>query len=133
MVFRSHGKSAVLASQAIHLAYRQEQNDGQPTRQLDTNVSPLRQRMLEPKTQAGYLRAVHKLAGFLKDSLDSANAEDLRRFQLTGQSSTSRADIGCDLRCKKHSIVETVCLSRVLTNLAVRKERLCLPCYAAQR
>ena len=53
-------------------------------------VSPLRQRMLddmrmrklEPKTQAGYLRAVRHLAVFLKASPDTATVEDLRRFQL---------------------------------------------------
>ena len=53
-------------------------------------VSPLRQRMLEdmrmrkfePKTQAGYLRAVRKLAEFLEASPDTASAEDLRRFQM---------------------------------------------------
>ena len=53
-------------------------------------VTPLRQRMLddmrmrklEPKTQAGYLRAVRQLAVFLKRSPDTATVEDLRRFQL---------------------------------------------------
>jgi site-specific recombinase XerD len=53
-------------------------------------VTPLRQRMLddmrmrklEPKTQAGYLRAVRQLAVFLKGSPDAATIEDLRRFQL---------------------------------------------------
>ena len=53
-------------------------------------VTPLRQRMLddmrmrklEPKTQAGYLRAVRHLTVFLKRSPDSATIEDLRRFQL---------------------------------------------------
>ena len=53
-------------------------------------VSPLRQRMLEdlrmrkfePKTQASYLRAVRKLAAFLKSPPDTATAEDLRRFQM---------------------------------------------------
>ena len=53
-------------------------------------VSPLRQRMVEdmrmrkfePKTQSGYLRAVRKLAAFLKVSLDTATAEELRRFQM---------------------------------------------------
>ena len=53
-------------------------------------VTPLRQRMLddmrmrklEPKTQAGYLRAVRRLAVFLKGSPDAATIEDLRRFQL---------------------------------------------------
>jgi integrase len=53
-------------------------------------ITPLRQRMLEdmhlrklePKTQASYVRAVRKLAGFLERSPDTASAEDLRRFQL---------------------------------------------------
>jgi integrase/recombinase XerD len=53
-------------------------------------VSPLRQRMLddmrmrklEPKTQSAYVRAVRKLAAFLGRSPDTADAEDLRRFQL---------------------------------------------------
>ena len=53
-------------------------------------VSPLRQRMVEdmrmrkfePKTQSAYLRAVRKLAAFLKAAPDTATAEDLRRFQL---------------------------------------------------
>jgi hypothetical protein len=55
-------------------------------------VLPLRQRMLEdmrmrmrkfePKTQAGYLRAVRKLTKFLGRSPDTASAEDLRRFQM---------------------------------------------------
>ena len=49
-------------------------------------VSPLRQRMLDDmrmrkldaKTQAGYIRAVRKLAAFLKRSPDTATVEDLR-------------------------------------------------------
>jgi integrase/recombinase XerD len=53
-------------------------------------ISPLRQRMtedmrmrkLELKTRAAYLRAVKKLADFLKRSPDTATVEDLRRFQL---------------------------------------------------
>lgn len=39
-------------------------------------------RKLETKTQTAYLRAVRKLAAFLKASPDSATAEDLRRFQM---------------------------------------------------
>ena len=54
------------------------------------SISPLRQRMIDdmrmrkfsPKTQAGYIRAVCKLAGFLGRSPDTATVEDLRRFQL---------------------------------------------------
>jgi integrase/recombinase XerD len=53
-------------------------------------LSPLRQRMtedmrmrkLELKTRAAYLRAVKKLATFIKRSPDTASVEDLRRFQL---------------------------------------------------
>ena len=53
-------------------------------------VTPLRQRMLddmrmrklEPKTQAGYLRAVRHLAVFFKASPDTAAVGGLRRFQL---------------------------------------------------
>ena len=53
-------------------------------------LSPLRQRMiddmrmrkLELKTRTTYLRAVTKLATFLKRSPDTATVEDLRRFQL---------------------------------------------------
>ena len=54
------------------------------------SVSPLRQRMiddmtmrkLQPKTQAGYLRAVKNFTRFFGRSPDRAGPEDLRRFQL---------------------------------------------------
>ena len=53
-------------------------------------VTPLRQRMLddmrmrklEPKTRAGYIRAVRSLTAFLGRSPDTATVEELRRFQL---------------------------------------------------
>jgi hypothetical protein len=45
-------------------------------------LDDMRMRKLEPKTQAGYLRAVRRLAVFLKGSPDTATIEDLRRFQL---------------------------------------------------
>ncbi len=53
-------------------------------------VSPLRERMIEDmrmrrlelKTRTAYIRAVTKLATFLKRSPDTATVEDLRRFQL---------------------------------------------------
>ncbi len=49
-------------------------------------VSPLRQRMIEDmrlrklngKTQIAYVRAVQRLAGFLRRSPDTATGEDLR-------------------------------------------------------
>lgn len=54
------------------------------------SVSPLRQRMLDdmtmrklsPRTQTQYLRAVKNLTRFLGKPPDTAEAEDLRRFQL---------------------------------------------------
>jgi len=54
------------------------------------SISPLRQRMIEdmtlrklgPSTQTGYLRAVVKFTRYLGGSPDTAEAEDLRRFQL---------------------------------------------------
>jgi len=53
-------------------------------------VSPLRQRMLEdmrmrrlaPKTQTAYIRAVRRLAAYLRRPPDTATVEDLRNFQL---------------------------------------------------
>jgi site-specific recombinase XerD len=53
-------------------------------------ISPLRQRMLEdmrlrklaPQTQVGYIRAVRRLAGYLRRPPDTATIEDLRNFQL---------------------------------------------------
>jgi site-specific recombinase XerD len=45
-------------------------------------LEDMRMRQLAPKTQAAYIRAVSKLAAFIKQSPDAASAEDLRRFQL---------------------------------------------------
>jgi integrase/recombinase XerD len=53
-------------------------------------ISPLRQRMLDdmsvrrftPDTQREYIRAVKRLAAFLRRSPDTATAEELRAFQL---------------------------------------------------
>ena len=54
------------------------------------SITPLRQRMIEDMrmcklaehTQEAYVRAVRRLAAFLKRSPDAASAEDLRNFQL---------------------------------------------------
>jgi integrase/recombinase XerD len=64
----------------------------------DKHISPLRARMIEdmtvrnftPHTQTDYVRAVKKLAAFLKRPPDTATAEDLRAFQvhLTGLGTT---------------------------------------------
>src|SRR3982075_4030356 len=53
-------------------------------------ISPLRQRMLEamsarrftPDTHREYIRAVKRLAAFLRRSPDTATPEELRSFQL---------------------------------------------------
>jgi Phage integrase, N-terminal SAM-like domain len=53
-------------------------------------ISPLRQRMMEdmrlrklaPHTQASYVRAVRRLAGYLRRPPDTATVEELRNFQL---------------------------------------------------
>lgn len=54
------------------------------------HFSPLRQRMIEdmtmrklnPKTQIGYIRAVKRLAVYLKRSPEDATADELREFQI---------------------------------------------------
>ena len=56
----------------------------------DEAMSPLRRRMIEdmtirklaPKTQESYVRTVRNFAAFLGRSPDTANLEDVRRFQL---------------------------------------------------
>jgi integrase/recombinase XerD len=56
----------------------------------DKAISPLRQRMIEdmtirkfaPKTQHDYLQRVKNFAAYLNRSLDTANSEDVRRYQL---------------------------------------------------
>jgi integrase/recombinase XerD len=53
---------------------------GTPLRQR--MIDDLRMRKLEQKTQDAYIRAVCKLAAFLRRSPDTATVEDLRRFQL---------------------------------------------------
>ena len=68
---------------------------------LTPHVSPLRQCMIDDmrmrkmggKAQIAYIRAVRRLAAFLKRSPDTATADELRRFQLhmvdTGTSPTT--------------------------------------------
>jgi hypothetical protein len=55
-----------------------------------STISPLRQRMIEDMnarnlcegTQRGHIRACKRFAAFLKRSPDTAEADDVRRFQL---------------------------------------------------
>ena len=61
--------------------------------QLDTPISPLRQRLIDDmnmrrfsrETQRNYLRDIGRLATFLGRSPDTATADDLRRFQIEQQ------------------------------------------------
>ena len=53
---------------------------GTPLRQR--MLDDMRMRKLEPRTQEAYIRAVRKLAVYLKRSPDTATVEDLRNFQL---------------------------------------------------
>ena len=53
---------------------------GTPLRQR--MIEDMRMRKLEHKTQEAYIRAVCKLAAFLRRSPDTATVEELRRFQL---------------------------------------------------
>src|SRR5260221_8854954 len=56
----------------------------------EARISPLRQRMIEdmtirkfaPRTQEGYIRAIKGFSQFLRASPDTAQFEDLRRYQL---------------------------------------------------
>ena len=58
--------------------------------QLKKQISPLRQRMIDemnmrklgPKTQQSYLRAIERLAKYLKHSPEQATSEQLRQFQI---------------------------------------------------
>jgi hypothetical protein len=58
--------------------------------QLKKQISPLRQRMIDeinmrklnPRNQIGYLRAVDKLAKYLKHSPEQATSAQLREFQI---------------------------------------------------
>jgi GNAT superfamily N-acetyltransferase len=45
-------------------------------------LEDMRMRKLEPRTQEAYVRAVRKLAVYLRRSPDTATVEDLRNFQL---------------------------------------------------
>jgi integrase/recombinase XerD len=74
--------------------------------QQNETVSPLRQRMIEemtmrklsPKTQIGYIRAVAKLANYLKHSPAQATSEELRQFQIAlAEQGTSNITINATL------------------------------------
>ena len=67
----------------------------------DEAISPLRRRMIEdmtirklaPKTQEGYIRTVKNFTAFIGRSPDTANLEDVRRFQLHLAENGARAPV----------------------------------------
>src|SRR5271168_821345 len=76
----------MLRTEAFRLVCNRSRAMNDSTRE----ISPLRQRMLEdmrlrklaPQTQASYVRAVRRLAGYLRRPPDTATVEDLRNFQF---------------------------------------------------
>jgi integrase/recombinase XerD len=75
----------------------------------DKAISPLRQRMIEdmtilklaPKTQHDYVQRVKNFAAFLGRSPDTANFEDVRRYQL--HLATSGAGVLPSTKASRHS------------------------------
>ena len=74
--------------------------------QVNETVSPLRQRMIDnmnmrklsTKIQIGYIRAVAKLANYLKHSPAQATSEELRQFQIAlAEQGTSNITINATL------------------------------------
>lgn len=87
-------------------------------------ISPLRQRMLDdmrmrklsPKTQTAYIRAVKNFTRFLGRSPDTAEAEDLRRYQLhLVEQGTSSITINATITGLKFFFVTTLDRPQVMT------------------
>jgi len=100
------------------------------------SISPLRQRMIEdmtlrklsPKTQAGYLRAVKQLACFLDRSPDTANTEELRRYQLhLVQSGISSPSLNATITALRFFFSVTVGHGEVTDQLSTVREPRKLP------
>src|SRR5215831_19460229 len=74
----------MLWNEAIGLATLQEQSHGfiEPTYQPAAPAHDRRHAQARAQDPGGYIRAVCKLAAFLRRSPDTATVEDLRRFQL---------------------------------------------------
>lgn len=90
-------------------------------------VSPLRQRMIEDmrmrklgdKTQVQYIRAVKKLAAYLKRSPDTATAEELRSFQLhLVESGTSGVTINVTITGLRFFFEHTVDNTQVMKKMS---------------
>ena len=75
-----------LRSEAFHLVSQPEQSherfDPRDFPAVAGALEDMRLRKLAPGTQTGYVRAVRKLAGYLRRPPDTATVEDLRNFQL---------------------------------------------------
>jgi site-specific recombinase XerD len=95
--------------------------------QLNTPISPLRQRMIEdmamrklaPRTQSGYIRAVRNFSRFLGRSPDTATAEDLRRYQLhMVESGTSSITLNATITALRFFFKTTLDRSETLTKIS---------------
>jgi len=99
-------------------------------------ITPLRQRMIEDmrmrqlseKTQIAYIRAVRKLAEYLKRSPDTATAEQLRHFQLhLVDSGTSAVTINATLTGLKFFFDVTLERGELLAKLKPVRQPRTLP------
>jgi integrase/recombinase XerD len=99
-------------------------------------ITPLRQRMIDDmrmrklgeKTQISYIRAVRKLAAFLKRSPDTATAEELRHFQLhLVDSGTSAVTINATLTGLKFFFDVTLERGELLAKLKPVRQPRTLP------
>jgi integrase/recombinase XerD len=95
--------------------------------QLNTPISPLRQRMTEdmtlrklaPRTQSGYIRAVRNFSRFLGHPPDTATAEDLRHYQLhMVESGTSSITLNATITALRFFFKTTLDRSETLTKIS---------------
>ena len=95
--------------------------------QINTPISPLRQRMIEdmamrklaPRTQSGYIRAVKNFSRFLGRPPDTATAEDLRRYQLhMVESGTSSITLNATITALRFFFQTTLERSETLTKIS---------------
>jgi len=105
-------------------------------------ISPLRQRMLDdmrlrklsPKTQTAYIRAVKNFTRFLDRSPDTAEAEDLRRFQLhLVEQGTSSITINATITGLKFFFATTLDRPQMMAKMSPLPEPRTLPVVLSQQ
>ena len=103
---------------------------------LSRPISPLRARMIEdmrvrnfvPDTQREYIRAIKKLALFLKRSPDTATTEDLRAFQVhLSETGTAPPTMNATVTALRFFFKVTVGKAEITHNLAFVYEPRKLP------